>query len=103
MRKTTAGWNRLIAMKDGTEQWFPLKYVKESNPIDVAEYSKSQGIDDESAFKWWVPYTLRKQDNIIVHLMARFQLATHKYGIEVLRSIEHAKQLDKKNGKTFWI
>ena len=36
LRKITAGWNLLIAMKDGTEQLFPLKDVKESNPIDVA-------------------------------------------------------------------
>ena len=90
-------------MKDGSEQWFPLKYLKGSNPIDVAEYAKSWGIDDEPAFKWWVPYTLGKWDNIIAAVKARFWLATHKYGIEVPRSIEHAKQLDKKNGYKFWI
>ena len=28
LRKTTEGWKLLIAMKDGTEQWFPLKYLK---------------------------------------------------------------------------
>ena len=26
LRKTTSGWKLLIAMKDGSEQWFPLKY-----------------------------------------------------------------------------
>ena len=70
-------------MKDGTEKWFPLKYLKESNPIDVAEYTKSRDIDDEPAFKCWVPYTLRKRDNIIAAVKARVRLDTHKYVIEV--------------------
>ena len=36
-------------------------------------------------------------------MKARVRVATHKYDIEVPRSIEHVKQLDKKNGNTFWI
>ena len=67
------------------------------------EYAKYRGIDDDPAFKWWVPYTLRKQDIIIATVKARVRVATHKYGIEVPRSIKHEKQLDKKNGNTFWI
>ena len=63
----------------------------------------SRGIDDKPAFKWWVPYTLRKRDIIIAAVKARVRVATHKYDIEVPRSIEHAKQLDKKNGNIFWI
>ena len=90
-------------MKDVREEWFPLKYLKESNPIDVAGYSMSRGIYDEPVFKWWVPYTLIKRDTIIATVKARVRVATHKYDIEVPRSIEHAKQLDKKNGNTFWI
>ena len=27
-RKTTAGWNLLIGMKDGSEQWYPLKDMR---------------------------------------------------------------------------
>ena len=43
----------------------PLKDSKESNPVDVAEFAKARGTDDESAFAWWVPHTLRKRDLII--------------------------------------
>ena len=67
------------------------------------EYAVSRGIDDEPAFKWWVPYTLRKRDTIISAVKSRVRVATHKYGIEVPRGIEHAKQLDKKNGNKFWM
>ena len=30
------------------------------------------------------------------------KVVTHKYGIEIPTSIEHAKELDKKNGNTLW-
>ena len=90
-------------MNDGSEQWSPLKDFKESNRIYVAEYASYLGIDDEPVFKWWVTYNLRKRDNIIAAVKARVRLATHKYGIEVPRSIEHAKHLDNKNGNKFWI
>ena len=63
----------------------------------------SQDIDDEPAFKWWVPYTLIKRDTIIAAVKARVRVATHKYGIVVPRSIEHAQHRGKKNGNTFWI
>ena len=33
LRTTTAGWKLLIAMKDGSKQWFLLKDLKELNPI----------------------------------------------------------------------
>ena len=103
LHKIIAGWKLLIAMKDGREQCFPLKQLKESNPNNVDEYAVSRGIDDEPAFKWWVPYTLRKRDTIISAVKSRVRVATHKYGIEVPRGIEHAKQLDKKNGNKFWM
>ena len=38
-RKTTAGWKMLVSMKDGSEQWYPLKDLKVSNPVQVAEYA----------------------------------------------------------------
>ena len=31
------------------------------------------------------------------------KVTTHKYGIEVPRSIDHTKELDKNNGNTFWM
>ena len=39
--------------------------MKESNPIEVAEYAVARKIDDEPAFEWWVPYALRKRDVIV--------------------------------------
>ena len=70
--------------------------------MDVAEYAKAVGIDDEPAFKWWTPYVLRKRDVIIAASATKFKRVTHKYGIEVPRTVEDALRLDKVNGDDFW-
>ena len=64
-RQTTAGWRFLVEWKDGTSSWCTLKVLKESNPIEVAECATAVGIQDEPAFAWWVPFTLRKRDRIV--------------------------------------
>ena len=51
VRKTTAGWKVLVQWKSGLEEWIPLKVLKESNPVEVAEFAKATGLVDEPAFK----------------------------------------------------
>ena len=84
MRKSTSGWNLFIACKDCREQWIPLLVMKESNPIEVAEFATDHGIYDEPSFAWWVPYTLQKKDKIISAVNARVKRTTHKYGVAIL-------------------
>jgi len=57
---TTRGWELLNEFKDGTLEWVKLKDVKESNPIELAEYAMANRLTEEPAFKWWVPHVLRK-------------------------------------------
>jgi hypothetical protein len=102
IRQSTNGWNLLVLWKDGSEQWVPLKLMKESHPVEVAEFSVSRGIDSEPAFCWWVPFTLRKRDRIISAVKARVKRVSHKYGIEIPRTINDALKLDEKNKDTFW-
>ena len=70
-----------MAWKDGSEKWVPLSVLKESNPVEVAEFPVAKGIDDDHAFKWWVIYTLQKRDKIIYGFVGRVKCVTHKYGI----------------------
>ena len=102
MRKTTCGWKLLVLWKDGSKTWLPLKDLKESNPIEVAEFAKSRGVEKEPAFAWWVPYTLRKCDVIISAVKSRVRKATHKYRVEVPRSVKHAYEINKRNGNNLW-
>ena len=39
LRKTTKGWELLIKWKDKSESWIKLADMKESHPVEVAEYS----------------------------------------------------------------
>ena len=55
LRKTTIGWKILVRWKDGTEQWVPLRLLKDNYPVEMAEYAKVNQIDAEPAFCWWVP------------------------------------------------
>ena len=57
-RKTTQGWKLLVKWANGLETWIPLKDMKESHPVETAEFAKARKIADEPAFAWWVPYTL---------------------------------------------
>ena len=71
LRQTTIGWKFEVLWKDGTKSWVPLKVLKESNPVEVAEYISSRKLAGEAAFAWWVPYTLRKRDRIISAVNSR--------------------------------
>jgi hypothetical protein len=102
MRNTTCGWQLLVKWHDNSKQWLSLSILKESNPIEVAEYVKARGIEKEPAFAWWVPYTLRKRDVIIAAVKARARKTTHKYGLEIPQNVNHAHAIDKKNGNNFW-
>ena len=102
LRKTTKGWELLIKWKDKSESWIKLADMKESHPVEVAEYARARGIDKEPAFKWWVPHTLKKRQVILAALKKRVRKTTHKYGIEIPTSVEHAFELDRKNGNNLW-
>ena len=79
----------LVRWRDGHEAWIALKDLKESNPVETAEFAKSKGIDLEPAFAWWVPYTLRKRDVILAAVKSLIRRTTHKYGVELPRDVEH--------------
>ena len=80
-----------------------MKLLKENYPIEVAEYAEANDIANEPAFAYWVPYTLRKRDRILSSVHSRIKKATHKYGIEVPMSVEHAKKIDLANGNRCWM
>jgi hypothetical protein len=78
-----------------------LKDLKESNPVEIAEYVQLHGLSDEPAFAWWVPYTLKKRDRIIASVNARVKKKTHKYGIRIPQIVAEAYEIDRENGNDF--
>ena len=73
-KMTTKGWFLRVRWKDGSDSWAKLKDIKDSTPVELAEYAVTNGIAHEPAFAWWVPYTLKKRDRVIAGVDAR------KYG-----------------------
>ena len=89
------------SLEYGNKSWIPLKDMKESHPVESAEFSRARGIDTEPAFVCWVSPILEKRDVIISSVKSRVRRITHKYGQEVPSSLEHARKIDLANGNSF--
>jgi hypothetical protein len=101
-RETTKGWEVCIQWKDGSSTWNQVKDIKESYPVQLAEYAIQNKISEEPAFAWWVKYVLRKRDRIISKTASKYWQKTHKFGLRIPKSAKEALQIDKENGDTKW-
>jgi hypothetical protein len=99
---TTRGWQLLCQWRDGSSDWIPLVELKDSNPVELAEYAVANKIQEEPAFKWWVSTVLRKRNRIIAKLKRRYWSTTHKFGIRLPKSVREALAIDEETGTTFW-
>jgi hypothetical protein len=79
-----------VNWKDGSSNWIALKDLKESYPVELAQYSINNHIDDEPAFAWWVPYVQKKKARILSKIKSKYWQRTHKYGIRIPKSIDEA-------------
>ena len=61
-RETTKGWEVCIQWKDGSLTWNQVKDVKESYPIQLAEYAAQNKISEKPAFAWWIKHVLKKRN-----------------------------------------
>ena len=80
-RETTQGWEILVQWKDGSSTWIAMKDMKDSYPVQLAEYAVTCKLSQEPAFAWWVPYVLKKRNRIIAKVKSKYWLWTHKFGI----------------------
>jgi hypothetical protein len=55
VRQTTKGWHLCVDWKDGTTRWERLADLKESNPVEVAEYAATKSLLNSPAFVWCAP------------------------------------------------
>jgi len=105
MKRNTIGWRICCQWKDGPTSWENLSDLKESHPLETAKYAMTIGIDHKPAFNWWVPYVLKKRDRIISLVWkwtTRYLKRTHKFGIEVPKTVKEAFEIESKNGNTLW-
>ena len=100
--RTTKGWKLLVEWKDGSQDWLPLKDLKESYPIEVAECAVANKTQEEPAFRWWVPCVLKKKQRIISKVKSKHWRTSHKFGLRLPHSVKEALAIDAENGNTFW-
>ena len=99
---TTSGWDILLEFNNRSTDWIPLKDLKNSNQIEIAEYAVANRIANEPALIWWVPHVLRKRNRIINKVKGRYWRTTHKFGVRVPKSVQDAFRIDRDTGTTFW-
>ena len=85
---TIKGWFLQVEWFYGTRTWVPLRELKESNPLEVAEYAKARYIDSESAFAWWVDWALKRRDKIISQIRHRVPKKAMKFCVVVPGSVD---------------
>jgi hypothetical protein len=100
---TTQGVEFTDEWRDCSTSRIALKDLKESNPIEVAEYAVANKIDDEPAFAWWVRDVLKRRERTIKKLKTRkVWQEKMKFGIELPRTVQEALEIDHRTGTTFW-
>ena len=72
LKCTTQGWDHLFKLGDGMTAWIPLKDLKESMPVQVAEYTIGNKIAEEPAYAWWIQDVLRCRDHIISKVKSQY-------------------------------
>ena len=99
--KSTSGSFLLVRWKDGSVDMVQLRDIKESYPKEVAEYAVKHNLVELPAYKWWVPYTLRRAKRIISKIRSR-NIRMEKFGIRIPRNVEEAYRLDQESNTNYW-
>ena len=76
--------------------------MKESYPVQVAEYDEANKLISEPTFAWWSPFTLKKKKRIIGAFKACLKKKTHKYVVLLPSTVKEAYMLDKEAGNILW-
>ena len=90
MLRYPVGWNLCVQWRDGLMSFQSLKDLKKSHPVETDKYSVDQDIYPEPAYNWWVNAVLKKSFRILSLIKkrnTRYLKKTHKFGIEVPKSV----------------
>ena len=76
--------------------------MKESYPVDTAEYAFNHDLQDLPGYKWWVYHVRKKRDRIISAISHCKVKKNYKYGHQVPTSVREAYEIDCKSNSTLW-
>ena len=98
----TRGWEVMVLWKYGSTDWIHLKYINDSNPVEVAEYAVANCIQDEPTFAWWVYKLLRRRNWIVSNVRSNYCRMTQKFGILLPKTVKGSLSIYKGNGNDYW-
>ena len=99
---TTRGWRLLVEWNNGSSSWVPSTDLKDSYPVQVADYVVLNNLTQEPAFRWLVPFVLKKRERILKKVKSKYWSTSHKYGLELPKRVSHAWEIDRRLGTDFW-
>lgn len=76
--------------------------VKNSFPVQLADYALYNQLQNKTGFSWWVKHTLKKRERIISSIHTRYAKCAHKFGIQVPMTVAEALIIDKETSTTVW-
>ena len=101
-KMTTEGWQLCIQWKYGSTDWVSLKDINKSYPIELSYYANIIKIDDEPMYAWWVPYVQKNIEVIRSKVKSKYWQRTHKYVLQLPKSVNDSYELDKEDKKNLW-
>ena len=100
--QTTQGVSLCIKWCYRNTTWVVLKEIKDSYSLQLAEYAVAAKIPMDIAFAWWLHHTLKNRNRIIIKVESKYWLKTHKFGINVPKTMNQEIEFDSENGNTLW-
>jgi hypothetical protein len=70
--------------------------------VQVAEYAIANKLVEEAAFACWVPFVIKRRGRIIGSINSPYHKRTHKFGIEIPKTVKRALEIDKETNTDFW-
>ena len=68
-----------------------LKDMKNSHPVQIAEYMVQRRIAGNPVFAWWIRHVLEKRNSVIGKLNSKYWVRKNKFIIKILKSVQEAK------------
>ena len=102
-KPTTKGWLLRVQWMDESSSHVKMSDMKDSFPYQTAVYARDNDLLDEPAFRWWAYHVLRRKKLAISALKNRGKYwdRTHKYGVELPKTIEQARAIDRRTNTDY--
>jgi hypothetical protein len=98
---STKAWRICVMWNNNSTSWHPLADIKNSFPVQLAQYAISNKLDQDTAFRWWIKPTLKHKESFLKAVKSKYSSRTHKFGIRVPTSVEEALAINKETNTTF--